>query len=230
MIDKKEKNNMKLLFQALIKFILGIVMVGALLFIPAGTFKYWNAWLFIGLLFIPIFFVGVGLYIVDKELLTKRLNGKEKEKEQKHVLIITVLVFLIGFILAGLDFRYGWSDMPWWGIVTGSVSLVYGYAIYIEVMRENTYLSRTIEIQENQKVIDTGLYALVRHPMYLATTLLFLSFPMVLGSAVSFMIFLVMPFILAKRIKNEEKVLEKGLKGYKAYKKKVKYKMIPYIW
>lgn len=221
---------MKLLFQALIKFILGVVIVGVLLFLPAGTFDYWNAWLLIGLLFIPIFFVGLGLYIVDKELLTKRLNGNEKEKEQKHIVLIIAVLFISGFIVAGLDFRYGWSNMPWWGIAAGSVSLVYAYALYVEVMRENVYLSRTIEVQENQKVIDTGLYALVRHPMYLATTLLFLSFPIVLGSGVSFIIFLAIPFILAKRIKNEEKVLEKGLKGYKAYKKKVKYKMIPYIW
>ena len=221
---------MKLLFEALIKFILGLLIVGALLFLPAGTFNYWNAWLFIGLLFVPIFFVGVGLYIVDKELLAKRLNGKEKEKEQKGIVSIIAILFVLGFIVSGLDFKYGWSNMPWWGIAAGSVSLVYAYGLYIEVMRENVYLSRTIEVQENQKVIDTGLYAWVRHPMYLATTLLFLAFPIILGSGFAFMIFGITPFVLAKRIKNEEKVLEKGLKGYKAYKKKVTYKMIPYIW
>ena len=221
---------MKLLFQALIKFILGIVMFGALLFGTAGTFNYWNAWLLIRLLFIPMFFVGVVLFVKNKELLKKRLNGKEKENEQKNVIFTTVLIFILGFVVAGLDFKFGWSKMPLWGIVGGSVTLIFAYILYIEVMRENAYLSRTIEVQENQKVIDTGLYALVRHPMYLATTLLFLSFPIVLGSGFSFIIFAAIPFILAKRIKYEEKVLEKGLKGYKAYKKKVKYKMIPYIW
>ena len=221
---------MKLLFQALIKFILGIVMFGALLFGTAGTFNYWNAWLLIRLLFIPMFFVGVVLLVKNKELLKKRLNGKEKENEQKNVIFTTVLIFILGFVVAGLDFKFGWSKMPLWGIVGGSVTLIFAYILYIEVMRENAYLSRTIEVQENQKVIDTGLYALVRHPMYLATTLLFLSFPIVLGSGFSFIIFAAIPFILAKRIKYEEKVLEKGLKGYKAYKKKVRYKMIPYIW
>lgn len=221
---------MKLLFQTVIKFILGLIMFGALLFWSAGTFDYWNAWLLIALLFIPMFFVGLVLFIKDKELLKKRLNGKEKENEQKHVILTTVLIFILGFVVAGLDFRFGWSNMPLWGIAGGSITLVFAYALYIEVMRENAYLSRTIELQENQKVIDTGLYALVRHPMYLATTLLFLSFSIVLGSGFSFMIFSAIPFILARRIKNEEKMLEKGLKGYKAYKKKVKYKMIPYIW
>lgn len=221
---------MKLLIQALIKFILGLAMIGMLLFLPAGTFNYWNAWLFIGLLFIPMFLLGLILWFKDKELLKKRLNGKEKEKEQRGVIAISLVVFILGFVIASLDFRYGWSNLPMWSIIIGSVILVISYILYAEVMRENTYLSRTIEIQENQKVIDTGLYRIVRHPMYFATTLLFLSFPIVLGSLISFAIFLIFPFVLAKRIKNEEKILEEGLKGYKEYKKKVKYRMIPFIW
>lgn len=221
---------MKLLFQTLIKFILGVVIVGALLFLPAGTFNYWNAWLLMGILFIPMFWIIIGLFIEDKELLKKRLNIKEKEREQKNIIIVTSVIFLAGFIVAGLDFRFGFSNMPIWGIVNALITIGFAYISYIEVMRENIYLSRTIEIQENQKVVDTGLYALVRHPMYLATTLLFLAFPIVLGSGFSFIIFAAIPFVLAKRIKNEERVLEKGLKGYKTYKKKVKYKMIPYIW
>lgn len=221
---------MKLLFQAIIKFTIGLIMFGTLLFLPAGTFGYWNAWLLIGLLFIPMFLVGLILWIKDKELLNKRLKGKEKENEQKYVVLMTILVFISGFVIAGLDFKYGWSNLPISVIVIGSIILLFAYVLYIEVMRENTYLSRTIEIQENQKVIDTGLYSIIRHPMYSATTLLFLSFPIVLGSAIAFIIFLFIPFILVKRIKNEEKVLEEGLKGYKEYKEKVKYRMIPYIW
>lgn len=221
---------MKLLFQTIIKFILGITMFALLLFLPAGTFDYWNAWLLIGLLFIPMFFVGLILWLKDKELLKKRLNGKEKESDQKYVILMIVIIFLAGFIIASLDFKYNWSNMPLWGVVVGAIILVLAYALYIEVMRENTYLSRTVEIQENQKVIDTGLYGIVRHPMYLATTLLFLSFPIVLGSIFSFIVFLLIPFILVKRIKNEEKVLGEGLKGYKEYKEKVKYRMIPFIW
>jgi len=221
---------MKLLLQAVMKFVLGLVMFGVLLFLPAGTFYYWNAWLLITLLFIPMFFVGLVLFIKNKELLKKRLNGKEKENEQKYVILITIIIFIAGFIIAGLNFKFGWSNMPLWGIILGAITLVFSYGLYIEVMRENAYLSRTIEVQENQKVINTGLYAIVRHPMYLATTLLFLSFPIVLGSIFSFIIFLAIPLILSKRIKNEEKVLEEELNGYKEYKNKVKYKMIPFIW
>ena len=221
---------MKLLFQAITKLILGIVIIGLLLFLPAGTFQFWNAWLFIALLFIPMFILGVILWLKDKELLRKRLKSKEKETEQKQVILISLLVFVVGFIVAGLDFKYGWSYLPKEVTIISSIILIISYILYAEVMRENTYLSRTIEVQENQKVIDTGLYSIVRHPMYFATTLLFLSFPLVLGSFISFIIFLIFPFTLVKRIKNEEKVLEEGLKGYKEYKQKVKYKMIPFIW
>ena len=224
------KENMKLLFQALTKYVLGLVMIGAMLFWSAGTFNYWNAWLFIALLFIPMFILGVILFIKDKELLRKRLKSKEKETEQKEVILISLLLFIGGFIIAGFDFKYGWSYLPKEVTIVSSIILLVSYILYAEVMRENTYLSRTVEVQENQKVIDTGLYSVVRHPMYFATTLLFLSFPLVLGSLISFIIFLIFPFTLAKRIKNEEKVLEEGLKGYKEYKQKVKYKMIPFIW
>ena len=221
---------MKLLFQAIFKFILGVLMVILLLFLPAGTFNYWNAWLLMGLLFIPMFTAGIILWIKNPELLRKRLNAKEKQGEQKQVIGMSAIIFLIGFILAGLDFRNGWSNMPAWGVATASVIFVISYILYAEVLRENTYLSRTIEVQENQKVIDTGLYGIVRHPMYFATTVLFLSFPVVLGSWFSFAIFCFFPLILAKRIKNEEEVLENGLEGYKEYKQKVKYKMIPFVW
>ena len=221
---------MKLLLQGITKFILGVVIIMLMLFLPAGTFEFWNAWLFMGLLFIPIFFVGVVLFIKDKELLKKRLNAKEKQQEQKSVLLLTVIILISGFIIAGLDFKNSWSRLPIWAVIVGSITLLISYLLYIEVMRENRYLSRTIEIQENQKVVDTGLYGIVRHPMYMATTFLYLSFPVVLGSLIAFIIFLPFPLVLVKRIKNEEKVLEEGLEGYKEYKEKVKYKMIPYIW
>ena len=221
---------MKLLFETIIKFVLGIIIIGSLLFLPAGTFTFWNAWLFMGLLFIPMFFVGLVLWLKNKELLKKRLNGREKEGTQRSVVFITLIMFVTSFVISGLDFKYNWSRLPIWLISLGSVTLLISYALYIEVMRENTYLSRTVEIQENQKVIDTGLYGIVRHPMYMATTFLYLSFPIVLGSLIGFIIFLPFPFVLAKRIKNEEEVLEKGLDGYKEYKEKVKYKMVPFIW
>lgn len=222
--------NIKLLCETIIKFIVGLIMIATLLFLPAGTFKFWNAWLFIGLLFIPMFFVGLVLWIKDKELLKKRLKGKEKERAQKNIIRMTLILFIACFVFAGLDFKYNWSRLPIWAVIVGSIVLLFAYAIYIEVLRENTYLSRTVEIQENQKVIDTGLYGIVRHPMYMATTLLYLSFPVVLGSFIAFIIFLPFPFVLAKRIKNEEEILEKGLDGYKEYKQKVKSKMIPFIW
>ena len=221
---------MKLLFQAIFKFILGVLMIVLLLFLPAGTFNYWNAWLLMGLLFIPMFIVGIILWIKSPELLKKRLNVKEKENEQKQVIGISLIIFILGFIIASLDFRYNWSNIPIWGVAGASVIFVIAYILYAEAMRENTYLSRTIEVQENQKVIDTGLYGIVRHPMYFATTLLFLSFPIVLGSWFSFAIFCFFPFVLVKRIKNEEELLENGLEGYKEYKQKVKYKIIPFVW
>lgn len=221
---------MKLLFQGIFKFLLGVLMIALLLFLPAGTLEFWNAWLLMGLLFIPMFVAGIILWLKNPELLEKRLNVKEKESEQKEVIGMSLIIFVLGFILAGLDFKYGWSNMPIWVVTTASIIFVISYILYAEVLRENIYLSRTIEVQENQKVIDTGLYGIVRHPMYFATTILFLSFPIVLGSWFSFAIFCFFPFVLVKRIKNEELVLENGLEGYKEYKQKVKYRMIPYVW
>ena len=222
--------SVKLFFQAIIKFSLGLVLVGALLFIPAKTFDYWNAWLFIGLLFIPMFIVGIIMMIKKPELLEKRLNAKEKEMTQKMVVAFSGVMFIIGFIVAGLNYRYEWVVMPNVVVIVASAFFIIAYILYAEVLRENEYLSRTIEVQDNQKVIDTGLYGIVRHPMYAVTVVLFLSMPLVLGSLISFAIFLVYPVIIAKRIKNEESVLEKDLEGYIEYKEKVKYKMIPFIW
>ena len=222
--------NIKLFLEAIIKFILGVGIIGLLIFVPANTINYWNGWLFMGLLFIPMFIAGIAMMVKSPELLKKRLNAKEKENEQKQVVKLSGLMFLTGFIIAGLNYRYSWVVIPKSIVIFSSAMFVISYIIYAEVLRENTYLSRTIEVQENQKVIDTGLYAIVRHPMYAATILLFLSMPLVLGSVISFVIFLVYPFIIAKRIKNEEEVLEKELKGYSEYKKKVRYKMIPFVW
>lgn len=220
----------KLFCQAIIKFILGLLIVGALLFVPANSFRFWNAWLFIGLLFIPMFIVGIILMIKNPELLQKRLNAKETEKDQKQVIAISGLMFLSGFIIAGLNYKYNWIVIPNVVVIIASCLFIISYILYGEVLRENAYLSRTIEVQENQKVIDTGLYGIVRHPMYSVTILLFLTMPIILGSIFSFIIFLVYPFLIVKRIKNEEEVLERDLKGYSEYKKKVKYKIIPFIW
>ena len=222
--------NGKLLINALVKYFVGLAMVMAILFIPAGTLEYMNAWLFIGLLFIPMLVLGAVLLFKAPALLEKRLNSKEKESEQKSVIGISLIMFLGGFIVSALDYRFGWSDMPIAVVIIAAVVLLLSYAGYAEVMRENAYLSRTVEVQENQKVIDTGLYGIVRHPMYMVTTLLFLSIPLVLGSYIGFVIFLIYPVLLVKRIKNEEEVLEKGLPGYSEYKKKVKHRMIPFIW
>ena len=220
----------KLFIQAIIKYILGVVSIGALLFIPACSFEYWNGWLFMGLLFIPMFIAGIILMIKNPELLRKRLNAKEKENEQKEVILFSGLMFLSGFIIAGLNYKYNWIEVPNIVVIISSILFIIAYILYAEVLRENTYLSRTIEVQENQKVVDTGMYGIVRHPMYAVTILLFLSMPLILGSIISFIIFLIYPFIIGKRIKNEEEVLEKDLKGYTEYKKKVKYKLIPFIW
>ena len=203
---------------------------GCLLFIPARTFAYWNAWLFIGLLFIPMLIFGIILLKKDKELLQKRLNSKEKENTQKLVILFSLIIFISAFVISGLDFKYNWSNIPTWLIITASVILLASYGLYIEVMRENKYLSRTVEIQENQEVVDTGLYGIVRHPMYFSVIFLFLSMPIILGSWYAFLILLTIPIVLVVRIINEEKVLEKDLKGYKEYKKKVKYRLIPFIW
>ena len=225
-----EAMNFKLFFQAIIKFLLGIIIVGALLFIPANTFEYWNGWLFMGILFVPMFIAGIILMIKNPELLRKRLNAREKENEQKCVLLFSGLMFIAGFIVAGLNYRYSWIVLHNAVTIISSILFIIAYILYAEVLRENTYLSRTIEVQENQKVIDTGLYGIVRHPMYAVTIVLFLSIPLILGSIISFFIFLIYPFIIAKRIKNEEAVLERDLKGYAEYRKKVRYKMIPFVW
>ena len=222
--------NIKLFVEAIVKFIFGVLMIGVLIFLPANTINYWNGWLFMGLLFIPMFIAGIVMMIKSPELLKKRLNAKEKENEQKQVLVFSGLMFLVGFITCGLNYRYSWIVLPNLVVIISSVIFIIAYILYAEVLRENTYLSRIIEVQENQKVVDTGLYGIVRHPMYAVTVILFLSMPLVLGSIISFVIFLVYPFIIAKRIKNEEEVLEKELEGYSEYKKKVKYKMIPFIW
>lgn len=221
---------MKLLISAASKFTVGILFVIALLFIPAGSIKYMNGWLFIGLLFIPMLILGVVLFLKAPKLLEKRLSTKEKEKTQKGVVSASALLFLVGFIVAGLDFRFGWSAIPLPVVIAASVILLVSYGLYGEVMRENAYLSRTVEVQENQKVIDTGLYGIVRHPMYAVTVWLFLSIPVVLGSLWSLLCFVPYVFVIAVRIKNEEKVLEEGLEGYKEYKQKVKYRLIPFVW
>lgn len=221
---------MKLWMNALLKFVSGLFLVGLLLFWPAGTFDYWNAWLFIILLFLPMLVVGIILALKAPELLKKRLNSKEQEGAQKAVVALSALLFVGGFVLAGLDFRFGWSRMPVWVNAAAAIVQLIAYGLYAEVMRENAYLSRTVEIQEDQKVIDTGLYGVVRHPMYLAVTLLFLSIPLVLGSWPCFVVFLCCPALLVQRINNEEKVLEQGLAGYAEYKQKVRYRMLPFIW
>jgi len=222
--------NGRLFIQAILKFFSGLLVVGLLLFLPAGTFRYPQGWLLIGILFVPMFIAGLIMMKKNPELLKKRLNAKEKETEQKEVILFSGLMFLAAFILAGLSFRFGWLMLPFAAsIIFGAVFLA-AYALYAEVLRENTYLSRTIEVQENQKVIDTGLYGIVRHPMYTATVFLFLAMPLVLGSVISFAVMLCYIPIIVKRIRNEEQVLTKDLQGYEAYKKKVKHRLIPYIW
>lgn len=216
--------------QAISKFILGAVVIGILIFLPAGTFHYWNAWLLIGILFIPMFFAGIVMMSRNPELLKKRLNAKEQQAEQNLVIKLSGLMFVTGFIIAGLNFRFEWVMIPDWISWIAAVVFLFSYVLYAEVLRENTYLSRTVEVQQGQRVIDTGLYGIVRHPMYSVTIVLFLSMPLVLGSIFSFVIFLVYPIIIAKRIENEEIVLEKGLEGYAEYKKAVKYKIIPFVW
>ena len=220
----------KLFVQAITKFLLGVLLVGILLFLPAGTLAFPNGWLFMGILFIPMFCAGIMMMFKNPELLKKRLNAKEKEREQSIVVKLSGLMFIAGFVVVGLGVRYNWYTLPKGVSVIAAVVFLIAYLLYAEVLRENTYLSRTIEVQENQKVIDTGLYGIVRHPMYAVTLLLFLAMPLVLGSLYSFIIFLMYPFIIAKRIKNEEMVLEKELQGYREYKEKVKYRMIPFVW
>ena len=220
----------ELFFQAILKFFAGIVLLGVLIFLPAGTFYYWNAWLLMGILFIPMFLAGIIMMFKNPDLLKKRLNAKEREAEQSLVIKLSGLMFVLGFVTAGLNFRFQWIVLPKWISWAAAVIFLISYLLYAEVLRENTFLSRTIEVQENQRVIDTGLYGIVRHPMYSVTIILFLSMPLVLGSLISFVVFLIYPAIISKRICNEEKVLEEELPGYVEYKKKVKYKVIPFLW
>lgn len=220
----------ELLIQSVIKFLAGAILVGLLIFVPAGTIFFINGWFFMGILLIPMFFAGIIMMVKNPELLRKRLNTKEEQKEQKTVVFISGLMFIAGFIVAGLNFRFGWYTMPKCVSIVAAVVFILAYIMYAEVLRENAYLSRTIEIQENQKVIDTGLYGIVRHPMYSATLVLFLSMPLILGSIYSFLIFLIYPLVIVKRIKYEELLLETELEGYSEYQKKVRYRLIPFVW
>ena len=220
----------KLIIDGLVKLTAGILLTGALTFIPAGTLNFWQGWVLLGTLFIPMFIAGLVMIAKSPDLLRKRLNAKEKQTEQKTVVALSGLMFIAAFVLAGLNFRYGWMPMP--PVLTWIAAAIFlaGYVMYAEVMKENAYLSRTIEVQENQKVVDTGLYGIVRHPMYSATLLLFLSMPLILGSIPSFIITLTYIPIIHKRMTNEEKILAEGLEGYKEYMQKVKYRIIPFIW
>lgn len=220
----------KLLFQACGKFAAGLLLTAALLFLSAGTVNYWQAWLLIAILFIPMFGAGIVLLLKNPALLQKRMNTKEEQTEQKWVVALSGLMFLAAFIAAGLGVRFGWLILPAWVSCLAAGLFLLGYALYAAVLMENIYLSRTVEVQEGQKVIDTGLYGLVRHPMYLATLLLFFAMPLILGSLLSFVIMLAYIPIIVKRIQNEEEILELGLEGYVEYKERVKYRLIPYIW
>lgn len=221
---------LKIFIQAIVKFLLGVIIVGTLIFLPAGSLSFYQGWLLMGTLFIPMFISGIVLMIKNPELLKSRLIAKEKQPEQDWVVKFSGLIFIAGFIVAGLGYRFNWYMLPGCVVISATIVFLIGYIFYAEVLRENTYLSRTIEVQENQKVIDTGLYGIIRHPMYVATLILFLSMPLILGSIYSFAIFMAYPFIIANRIINEEKFLEKELVGYAQYKKKVKYRLIPFIW
>lgn len=220
----------KLFFQAIGKFLLGVVLVGMLIFLPAGSLAFWNGWLLMGILFVLMFLAGIVMMCKNPALLRSRLDAKEKRQKQQTVVKLSGLMFLVGFVVAGLDFRFRWLPLP--PAVSGMAAAVFliAYALYAEVLRENTYLSRTVEVQAGQTVIDTGLYGIVRHPMYSATLLLFLAMPLVLGSVLAWVVFLAYPLIIAKRIRDEEAFLEKELNGYRAYMQKVKYRLIPFIW
>ena len=221
---------MKLLISGLTKLILGIVLIGLLLFLPAQTFHYFGAWLFLGVLFVPMLIMGAVMLIKAPDLLEKRLQNKEKEATQRGVVAFSGLMFLGGFLLSAFDFRFGWSSVPMWLTLSASVIFLAGYGMYAEVMRENAYLSRTVEVQEGQKVISTGLYGIVRHPMYLATLLMFLPMPLILQSFWGLIPLAIYPVVIAIRILNEERVLGEALDGYTEYKKTVKYRLIPFIW
>ncbi len=220
----------KLFVQAISKFSLGVILVGLLVFWPAGTFDYWQGWLFMGILFIPMFCAGLVMMAKNPSLLKSRLDAKEKQREQDMVIKLSGLMFLAGFIVAGLNYRFVWFVLPKTVSIGAAIAFLASYLIYAEVLRENSYLSRTIQVQENQTVVDTGLYGIVRHPMYSATLILFLSMPLILGSLQAFVIFLAYPLIISKRIKHEEAFLEQELAGYREYKAKVKYRLLPFIW
>ena len=221
---------LSLFIQALSKYLAGVLLVGLLIFLPAGTFSYFGGWLLMGILFLPMFFAGIVMMVKNPALLQKRLDAKESRKTQSAVVKLSGLMFVLGFVLAGLDFRFAWLPMPRGLSIGAAVVFLLAYVLYAEVLRENTYLSRTIEVQEGQKVIDTGLYGIVRHPMYSATLLLFLSMPLVLGSLVALPVFLAYPFIIIARLKNEEQLLEAELPGYRTYQQKVKYRLIPFVY
>ena len=222
--------SLKLFFEAIIKFSLGVILIGLLIFLPAGTLNYVNGWIFMGVLFIPMFIAGIIMMIKNPKLLAERLNAKEKEKEQSLVVKISGLMFIAAFIVAGLDYRNKWLEIDQSVVYLGVILFILSYVLYAEVLRENTYLSRTIKVTDEQKVIDSGLYGIVRHPMYAATIFLFLAMPLILGSLIAFFIMLIYPFLIAFRAINEEKFLIKELKGYKEYTNKVKYRFIPFIW
>ena len=224
------KANVRLMLSAGIKLLMGLVLVGLLIFLPAGTLHFFNGWLFMAVLFVPMLIAGIVMALRSPDLLRKRLNAKEKESEQKSVVALSGIMFVAAFVVAGLNYRYEWVVMPAWAVWSAAALFLLSYLLYAEVLRENAYLSRTIEVQEGQRVIDTGLYGIVRHPMYSATILLFLSIPLVLGSLPSFVIMLVYIPLIVKRIKNEETVLLDGLDGYDAYCKKVKYRLLPLVW
>ena len=223
-------NTSRLLAQGLLKILSGMLIVGLVLFLPAGSWSYFNGWLFCGLLFLPMLVLGTLLLWKAPALLEKRLNTREQEKAQIAVVAVSSLLFLAAFVAAGLDFRFGWTHVPIWLVCLAAVLQLAAYGLYAEVMRENAWLSRTVEVQENQKVIDTGLYGIIRHPMYTATILLFLAMPLVLGSWVSFAIMLLYPVVIVFRIRNEEQVLETGLAGYREYKQRVRCRLLPFIW
>lgn len=215
---------------AIIRYVAGVFLLGVLIFLPAGSFSYWQGWLLMGILFVPMFFAGLVMMAKSPDLLRKRLSAKEEQSDQKEVILLSGLMFLAAFVVAGLSYRFQWLMMPAWVSYAAAAVFLVGYCLYAEVLRENVYLSRTIEVQEDQKVIDTGLYGVVRHPMYMSTLLIFLAMPLILGSPVSFVIMLLYIPIIAKRIRGEEVVLEQGLEGYTEYKQKVRYKVIPHIW
>ena len=221
---------MKLLINALVKFTFGLLLVGLLIFLPAGTFAYPYGWLFVGLLFVPMLAAGFVMLLKSPEFLKKRLDVKEKQGVQKGVLAFAGLVFIAGFVVAGLDFRFGWSKMPLWVVIAASAVFLTAYILYAEVMRENAYLSRTVKVEEGQQVVDTGLYGIVRHPMYAVTIWLFGMIPLILGSWYALIAFAFYPPIIAVRLLEEEKLLTRELPGYVEYKKKVKYRLIPFIW